>query len=401
MDSDISLFIKTCSTCNVNKNHPKNRASLTSYHAGIPNERVHLDFLGPFTTSERGNKYILSIIDQFTKWIEIYALPEQTALLTAKTFFEGWIARFGVPLQIHTDQGRNFTSNLFTDLCKILDSAKTRTTPYRPSSNGQVERYNQLILSYIRCQIEGDDANWDEHLPILGLSLRSTVNRSTGFTPNRLQLGREVNLPMDIMFNINNSERKSENSAEYVQEVENKMREVFARTRQQLQAAQCRQKIDYDTRGAVREKLYEVGDLVYMLNSATHVGHCSKLQPIMTGPYVICNSVSMYLYVIQGRRRKMVVHQDRLRLCEDRCIPLWIQRVRNAVLGLEIPEVEDEPVHEVHQLFEMVVLGESEDAQRDAQHFDDPNDDSTDDAVEVTTVTQTGRHIKRPARFLD
>ena len=218
----VAEFIATCAICSRNKHHLKNRAELMSYQSGVPNERVHLDFLGPFTPSHRGNKYILSMVDQFTKWIEICALPEQTAVTTAKAFFDGWIVRFGVPLQIHTDQGSNFTSGMFTDLCRLLQSTKTRTTPYRPSSNGQVERYNQMILSYIRCQLSGDDRQWDEHLPAFGLSLRSTVNRNTGYTPNMLQLGREVHLPMDIVFGLQGSGVKRSPSI-YIQELEERM----------------------------------------------------------------------------------------------------------------------------------------------------------------------------------
>ena len=61
------------------------------YQAGVLGERVHLDILGPFTTSESGNKYVLMIVDQFTRWLELHALPEQTAEIIAKPFFEQWI----------------------------------------------------------------------------------------------------------------------------------------------------------------------------------------------------------------------------------------------------------------------------------------------------------------------
>ena len=133
MRRDCRLFVETCSVCHLNKGERVGRAPLLHYQAGVPCERVHLDFLGPFTTTDSGNKYILMMVDQFSRWFELYALPEQTAVITAKTFFEQWIARFGAPLQIHTDQGRNFDSLLFTHLCRLMEITKTRTTPYRPS----------------------------------------------------------------------------------------------------------------------------------------------------------------------------------------------------------------------------------------------------------------------------
>ena len=130
------------------------------------------------------------MIDQFSRRLKLYALPEQTAVITAKTFFEQWISKFGAPLLVHTDQGRNVDGSLFVDLCRLMEIANTWTTPYRPSSNGQVERHNQMVLYFIRCYLDDNVTTWDEHVSALGMSIRGTVNRTTGFTPNMLFLGR-------------------------------------------------------------------------------------------------------------------------------------------------------------------------------------------------------------------
>ena len=403
MEQDVALFVATCSMCSRNKNKPKGRAPLTSYQAGLPNERVHLDFLGPFTTSQNGNRYVLSIVDQFTKWIEVYALPEQTAAATARTFFDGWISRFGVPRQVHTDQGRNFTSQLFTDLCKMLEATKTRTTPYRPSANGQVERYNQLILSYIRCQLEGEDCRWDEFLSPLGMSLRATINRNTGFTPNALQLGREIDLPLDIMFDLESKPTWS-SSAEYVRELNAKLRQAFEKARDSLKEAQQRQKIHYDTRANIRTRLYNIGDLVYLVNSQCPTGKSAKLQPTLLGPFVVNNVISDYIYEIRGRRRVQVVHQDRMRLCEDRCVPLWISRIRQEILSGETLELEQD--EEVGIWFESLwAENENVTSNGDSEEVSSPeeqyNPEAEEEEVAEPYTTTSGRVVKRPARFLD
>ena len=82
------------------------------------------------------------VIDQFTKWLEFYPLPNQGAEAIAKVFVDNFIARFGCPPKIHTDQGKNMDGNLIRQICKLLDIDKTRTTPCHLSSNGQVERFN-------------------------------------------------------------------------------------------------------------------------------------------------------------------------------------------------------------------------------------------------------------------
>jgi transposase InsO family protein len=96
--------------------------------------------------SLHGNKYIMVITDQFTKWAEAFAVPDQSSETTARTLLEEFISRFGAPLEIHTDQGRNFQSEMFRNLCKLLGVTQTRTTPYHPASNGQVERFNRTVL---------------------------------------------------------------------------------------------------------------------------------------------------------------------------------------------------------------------------------------------------------------
>lgn len=136
MSRDCIDYVTSCRTCNQNKKpNVMPKASLGQFHAGFPLERVHFHILGPFHTSEDGNNYVLMMIDQFSKWIEMAALPDQCALSVAQKSLVHFVVTFGCPLEVHTDQGKNFDSNLFKSLCKVLQIAKTRTTLYHPSSN--------------------------------------------------------------------------------------------------------------------------------------------------------------------------------------------------------------------------------------------------------------------------
>jgi hypothetical protein len=80
-------------------------------------------------------RYVLMMIYQFTKWVEMAAIPEQSALTIAEKFVVHFVVTFGCPLEVHTDQGRNLDGNLFKSLCTILEVAKTRTTPLEGGSN--------------------------------------------------------------------------------------------------------------------------------------------------------------------------------------------------------------------------------------------------------------------------
>ena len=85
---------------------------------------IAIDIVGPLPATEAGNKYILIIADYFIKWVEVFPLPNQEAKMVADKLVKV-ICRFGIPLMIHSDQGRNFESALFAKLCQLLDIQKT------------------------------------------------------------------------------------------------------------------------------------------------------------------------------------------------------------------------------------------------------------------------------------
>ena len=86
----------------------------------------------------------------FTKWTESYAIPNQEATTVAEKLVTEFVCRFGVPREMHSDQGSNCESKVMTEVCKLLDIEKTRTTPLHPQSDGQVERYNRTLIEMLR-----------------------------------------------------------------------------------------------------------------------------------------------------------------------------------------------------------------------------------------------------------
>ena len=129
------------------------------------------------------------------------------------------VSPLGLPIEIHTDQGSNLESSLVKAFCRKFEIAKTRTTPYHPSSNGQGERFNRTLLPMIRSYIEGKQQYWDRDLSLLIVALHSTVNRQTGFTRNRLMLGREVFQPADLLFETATVNGPQETAAQWAQTI--------------------------------------------------------------------------------------------------------------------------------------------------------------------------------------
>ena len=101
--------------------------------------------MGPLKTTQNGNRYVLVIGEYFTRWMEAYSLPNQKTEEVATNLVFEFVCRFGLPYEIHSDQGRNFESDLFQEICRLLNIKKTRSTSYRPSSNGLIERFNGTL----------------------------------------------------------------------------------------------------------------------------------------------------------------------------------------------------------------------------------------------------------------
>lgn len=375
LHEDIRAYVESCTICLSNKKSNRaKRSSLEDYQAGIPLERVHIDILGPFVESHSGNRYVLMIVDQFTKWVCCLPIRDQSAETIAEVFYNNFITIFGCPLQIHTDQGRNFESNYFKALCEMLQIIKTRTTPYRPSSNGQVERFNRVVLQYVRCFLEGKQADWDLHLPSLGMSIRSMENRSTGFTANFLMFGREVTLPTDIVYDLQSVNSTKCTPPEYIQKKLEVLRNAFASVRKNLLCTHKRNKRLYDTK--LNHMPLQVGDIVYKLDNAGKVGQSKKLSPICIGPFLVMKVISPALYMIADRKRETVVHHDKLLLSKNPALPYWLKRKRHQLLGT--PDAND------------VDYDSSLDAGSEAQ-----------DHIADVTVTRSGRPTRLPAKYKD
>ena len=102
-------------------------------------EKISIGITGPHSTSSAGHKYMLTIIDHLSKWAEAFPIRNQEATTVAKVLMDRVFCYLGTHIQILTDQGKNFESELFGELCQTMGIGKLRTTIYKPSTNGAVE----------------------------------------------------------------------------------------------------------------------------------------------------------------------------------------------------------------------------------------------------------------------
>ena len=240
-----------------------------------------MDILGPLPESARGNKYILVIRDYFTKWKEAHAMPNMEAITVARILVNEFICRFGIPEQLHTDQGRNFESTLIKEICKILGITKTRTTPYHPQSDGMIERFNRTVLNMLSTVVSDDEYNWDLHLPTLMLAYRTSRHETTGATPFSLVYGREAKLPEDILFNLPTAEEVT-TSHGYAEALKERIQQAYQRVRDHSAVEQRKQKANYDQ--LAQASTFETGGLVWLHCPAVPRGEKPKVSSAMAGP---------------------------------------------------------------------------------------------------------------------
>lgn len=196
MTVDIEQYINKCQRCAVNRPNPV-KPPMGHLLATRPLETIAIDFM-KLEKSSDGRENVLVISDVFSKYSIAVATKNQEAGTVAKVLVEQWFQRFGAPDKLHSDQGRDFEGRVIQELCRIYSVTKTRTTPYHPQGNGQVERFNRTLQGLLRTLSAEQKKRWPLYLPELVQAYNSTPHSTTGFCPHFMLYGQEPRLPVDV-----------------------------------------------------------------------------------------------------------------------------------------------------------------------------------------------------------
>ena len=307
---DTKQQVQQCERCAVAKlPYPKPRNPLGHLTASRPLEVIAIDFtvLEP-TTDHIEN--VLVITDIFSKYTIATPTKDQTAATTAKVLVKEWFTKFGVPERIHSDQGRQFESNLIQDLCTLYGIHKSRTTAYHAQGNAQCERFNRTMHDLLRTLSGKQKKRWDRHLSELVYCYNATNHASTGFTPFYLMFGREAILPVDLLLG-----GREESSEDWVSLHQERLKHSFEIARKKMKAAADVQKDIFDKKA--KPHTFQIGDLVYLRQHNFKGRH--KIQDVYASQlYEVVDQPDSenFVYTIQvldGTERK-TVHSTELKL---------------------------------------------------------------------------------------
>lgn len=198
------------------------------------------------------------------------------------------------------------------EVCEILNVTKTRTTPFHSQSDGLIERFNCTLLQMLSTAVIDHEEDWDLQLPLQMLAYRTSVQETTKATPFSLMFGREIHLPIDVMFDT--PCEQSSCPSQHASNLRTRLDDAYSRVQEQMKLAQRQQKTLYDHKN--KGAPFNVGDRVWLHIATVPRGASRKFHRPWQGPYKAVKVLSDVVYRIQKEdspRKRCVVHFDRLK----------------------------------------------------------------------------------------
>ena len=227
MNDDIHNHIRGCNCCLRFKQAPE-IAPMETIETSYPLELIHMDFLtiGSKMTSNKDIN-ILVITDRFTRYAQGYVTSNQTAKTVAEKLYHGFLVHYGWPERIHSDQGGSFEGLIIKELCSIAQVQKSRTTPYHPEGNAQVEKFNHTLIRMVGTLEVNEKESWQDWVATLTLAYNCTRCESTGFSPYYLMFGRVPRLPIDIEYGVTQPQLMEKSRQNYARKMRAKLNWAF------------------------------------------------------------------------------------------------------------------------------------------------------------------------------
>ena len=309
----IARFVNNCALCENKKANKKLRPAEIQPVAPV-NDRLttlSVDCVGPLPLTARRNQYIVSVIDHFSRWVELVAVNNiKTKTIIDKVLMDV-IARFGCPERLHSDRAQNFQSSLIKQLCKTLNIHRTMTSGLRPQCNGILEILHKFLGNCLKLMVKNDQKNWDLLIPHVLLAYRTTNHTSLSENPAYVLYGKDLRLPTQLLptrnDNIDNLDPKHKGNEVAIKFAEAK------RTYQEVMEKQTTKSRTIANKNKTTRQI-NVGDTVLMRKPLNKAKLSQKLHKQFVGEYRVLEKFGKVNYIIQEKNgsKKFTVHIDRI-----------------------------------------------------------------------------------------
>ena len=311
VSSDTRRFVQSCDICQ--KVVPKGRIPDIPLSQmpliDEPFHRVAVDIVGPLSPmSEDKHKYILTIVDVATRFPEAVPMRSIDSVSVAEALFSVF-SRLGFPVEIHTDNGSQFTSDMFKQFLQLLQIKSVRSSPYHAQSNGVVERFHGTLKPMIKKTVQNHPKLWHRYLPALLFACREMKNESTGFAPFELLFGRKPRGPIDFLADSltdNSPNSQARTVTQHVFELKNTIADMAELAKTSVQDARKVQKYYHDKKAHPRS--FSLNDEVLVLLPTSS----NKLLMTWKGPFKVVQCLEFdYLIDVGGKTR--IFHPNMLK----------------------------------------------------------------------------------------
>ncbi|KAI5746665.1 hypothetical protein M8J77_006124 [Diaphorina citri] len=303
MFQDVADYVRSCTTCQ--KTKPvvgKPPGQMYSPRPVKPADVWYLDLIGPLPCSSNQNKFILVMLDEFTKYVEIIPLRNSTGKTVTQHFKKTILNRYGAPRRIITDNGTPFINSLMKTLSETYGFEHQRTPPYHPQANS-VERQNRVVKQIIRAYINSRQTNWCTFLPEVAYAINTSVQSTTGFTPHFLMYGRETHPIHQLRRDLESRATDASPEDAYPEYVfrQQAIKDIYELVKLNQIKSSRKQATYYNKRHNL-DVQYDVGEMVLrrnfrLSNAADHYN--AKLDHLWIGPCEVIYKINPVIYKVK------------------------------------------------------------------------------------------------------
>jgi transposase InsO family protein len=292
------------------------------YEAIGPGDRIHVDLTGPHPVSRQGSVYVLTAIDAFSRFLVAVPLRDKSAVTVATALAQHVFLPFGSCRSMVSDQGTDFCNDVLQELMRVLGIQKLRTTAYRASANGRVERVHRTLNNLLSKEIsDAKQKDWQDKLPMVVAAYNSCMHESIQFTPYFLMYGRDYVTPLDLTLDLP-SNVPYETYTDYVEKFRDRLRAAYTSVNTFMEAKTQRVKRAYDSK--VHEIQLEPGSFAWYFCPRRKQGLYQKWRRLCGICYVEKRFTDVtYSIRTAPRAKPIIAHIDRLRKFEGEVPEVW------------------------------------------------------------------------------